>query len=630
MSKFRIKAIAVCSALTMIAPVTFGATVEELQAQISALLAQIQTLQSQLAAVGGTQTTPTFTRDLTVGSRGDDVTALQNLLISANKGPAAQALAAAGATGYFGQLTKAALAEYQAAVNISPAAGYFGPITRAYVNSLAAAPATGTGTTTPTTPTTPTVQVSTPGVEAVLSAEWAPSPASGVSVEAGDTDAAIVGVRVKAKQGDAIVQRLTLKFESTNPFHKVFSKLALYDGSTELAEITNLPSAYVKNGTGDYRITFSGFNVLVSKDSYKDLTVKGTLNGSIGDAYITNYNVWVPADGVRAIDGANINQYAGITGPRSFKVDQSESERATLSLSKDASSPKAGILVADSNGKVEKGTMLVLALSAEQGRVKVTDITVDTSTTTPADFSALYLYDGDNLLASVSAADESSSTFNDLEVYVDKDTTKLLTIKADFVNANATFSTATISVATSSIAAERTDGTSLDDIDGSTATSDVMRVTTVAPVPSFVSATASYGRPAPETPAGTIQATFTFDLTAKGKDIFVQKNNATSTGDYSVKLIGNAASTTPDTINVSANSVAVADGNAYKIPKGQTARFTIDVANSSNASTTTYWGQYCYFVLEGFDWGTAADPTGGDAINFLDTSVWRSDAKLVN
>jgi len=629
MSKFRIKAIAVCSALTMIAPVTFGATVEELQAQISALLAQIQTLQSQLAAVGGTQTTPTFTRDLTVGSRGDDVTALQNLLISANKGPAAQALAAAGATGYFGQLTKAALAEYQAAVNISPAAGYFGPITRAYVNSLAAAPATGTGTTTPTTPTTPTVQVSTPGVEAVLSAEWAPSPASGVSVEAGDTDAAIVGVRVKAKQGDAIVQRLTLKFESTNPFHKVFSKLALYDGSTELAEITNLPSAYVKNGTGDYRITFSGFNVLVSKDSYKDLTVKGTLNGSIGDAYITNYNVWVPADGVRAIDGANINQYAGITGLRSFKVDQSESERATLSLSKDASSPKAGILVADSNGKVEKGTMLVLALSAEEGRVKVTDITVDTSTTTPAaDFSALYLYDGDNLISSVSAADNSSSTFNDLEIYVDKDTTKLLTIKADFVNADARFSTSTISVATSSIAAERTDGTSLN-VDGSAAESDVMRITTVAPVPSFVSATTKYGRPNSQEATGTIEATFVFDLTAKGKDIFVKANPA-GVAHYSFGLIGNNASTTPDTINVSADSTAKLEGGAYRIAKGQTARFTIEVAKTLNLSSANYWGQYCYFVLEGFDWGTAADLTGGDAINFLDTSVWRSNAVLVN
>ncbi len=72
-------------------------------------------------------------RNLTLGSRGTDVTSLQQFLIIANKGSAAQFLADAGATGYFGLLTRAALAEYQAAVGISPAAGYFGPITRAQI-----------------------------------------------------------------------------------------------------------------------------------------------------------------------------------------------------------------------------------------------------------------------------------------------------------------------------------------------------------------------------------------------------------------------------------------------------------------------------------------------------------------
>lgn len=70
-------------------------------------------------------------RDLTLGSRGDDVTLLQTVLIGLNKGPAAKALAGAGATGYFGAMTQAALAEYQAAAGVSPASGYYGPLTRA-------------------------------------------------------------------------------------------------------------------------------------------------------------------------------------------------------------------------------------------------------------------------------------------------------------------------------------------------------------------------------------------------------------------------------------------------------------------------------------------------------------------
>ena len=60
----------------------------------------------------------TFAKDLTVGSRGADVTALQNLL------------GISPATGYFGALTKAALIQFQLSKGITPAAGYFGAKTR--------------------------------------------------------------------------------------------------------------------------------------------------------------------------------------------------------------------------------------------------------------------------------------------------------------------------------------------------------------------------------------------------------------------------------------------------------------------------------------------------------------------
>ncbi len=73
--------------------------------------------------------------NLQKGSRGDDVQTLQEFLISQNKGQAAQALANVGATAYFGNLTRAALAEFQARVGIAPALGNFGPITRAYLSS---------------------------------------------------------------------------------------------------------------------------------------------------------------------------------------------------------------------------------------------------------------------------------------------------------------------------------------------------------------------------------------------------------------------------------------------------------------------------------------------------------------
>src|SRR3989338_5048557 len=78
-------------------------------------------------------TTGSITRDLSIGSRGTDVSALQTFLI-------AQGFLSATATGYFGSLTEAAVRQYQAAQNIvssgTPATtgyGAVGPRTRAAI-----------------------------------------------------------------------------------------------------------------------------------------------------------------------------------------------------------------------------------------------------------------------------------------------------------------------------------------------------------------------------------------------------------------------------------------------------------------------------------------------------------------
>src|SRR5271170_2403118 len=109
---------------TAMLPVANAQSTSSLQTQIALLLAQIQQLQSQLNAGGTTTTSMTydFTSDLTVGSTGSQVSSLQQLLIS--KG---DLTAVSAPTGYFGALTKAANATFEAENGISPAVGYFGP-----------------------------------------------------------------------------------------------------------------------------------------------------------------------------------------------------------------------------------------------------------------------------------------------------------------------------------------------------------------------------------------------------------------------------------------------------------------------------------------------------------------------
>jgi len=119
-------------------------------------------------------------RNLTVGLKGQDVWALQVYLITNNilapTGPAGSKLT--NPTGYFGALTKNALAEYQAQAGISPASGLLGPKTHAYLENLSGGTAPAV-VSSPTPVTAPT-----------------PQPASSASsLSYGDTGSGVVNLQ---------------------------------------------------------------------------------------------------------------------------------------------------------------------------------------------------------------------------------------------------------------------------------------------------------------------------------------------------------------------------------------------------------------------------------------------------
>lgn len=71
-----------------------------------------------------------FTKDLTIGSTGPDVVALQKYLVKNGF----MVMPKGVSYGYFGTITQRAVAAYQAKNGIVPAVGYFGPKTRTYLN----------------------------------------------------------------------------------------------------------------------------------------------------------------------------------------------------------------------------------------------------------------------------------------------------------------------------------------------------------------------------------------------------------------------------------------------------------------------------------------------------------------
>ena len=147
-TKATVKVVAVATGLAMatsmlsLAPIAHAATLTDAQVQsilslLSSFGANAATIANVNAALTGTAvTTSTATMtgscdvgsaNLTIGSTGASVTNLQNSLIAMGFS------ISAGATGYFGTQTQAAVAAWQASKNITPAVGYFGPKTRAAV-----------------------------------------------------------------------------------------------------------------------------------------------------------------------------------------------------------------------------------------------------------------------------------------------------------------------------------------------------------------------------------------------------------------------------------------------------------------------------------------------------------------
>jgi len=229
-------------ALFLVANAQSASTV---QAQINALMAQIQQLQSQLSSTGSS-TSYSFTRNLTVGSTGADVTALQKFLGMSQQ------------TGYFGSLTKAALAKWQAANSVSPAAGYFGAITRAKVASTGGATTGTTGTTTGTGTGTTTVTAPATGLSASLASD---SPAVG-SLIAGSARASVLAVNLTAGNASGVTVT-DLKFRKVGVISDSnISGAYLVEGGKVLAQYQSL-----SNGV----ISFSGLGLNVAAGQTREL-----------------------------------------------------------------------------------------------------------------------------------------------------------------------------------------------------------------------------------------------------------------------------------------------------------------------------------------------------------------------
>ena len=643
-------AVSATIAFGTLVPMVGAVTIAELQAQINALMAQLATLPG-----GSVSTGTTFTMNLTVGSTGAEVTALQQMLVAQGH----LVMPVGVAYGYFGTLTRAAVASWQAANGISPTAGYFGPISRAKANATSGG-TTGGGTTTGG-------GITTTGVEGTLTATKAASPASGTKVYEGGSRVAVLGIEVEADLSDMKVERVKLKLDAVtaaNSDQQIYTKIAdmiyVMDGSTVLASSALDATTVVKEGS-NYYITIAGFGFVVPKDTTKVLTIAIDPKTSWDTTYDNDsWSLTVPADGVRAVDGAGINQYsptAALTA-HNFTSAADVVDSAALTVSLASNSPATSQVIANQGSSDNEYDLLTLAIinfKGEKDQIKVTDLIVDivrggVANASSATSTTAYIYDGSTLVGSATVAGTSltamSATFTDIDWIIPADTTKALTVKVDIDSAQLTADTfavdiagATASAVATNVTSENSSGSSITET--GSAQGKTITVRKVGPEISLVSksiTTAGVPQGAPfagGTSTSTLSATFNIKIKAVGGALTlgsvasgtpVVASSSVSfkvyrNGSWDEASLGSNATSTsytiPSTCVVSGNSCALADSDEVTIP------VTFQIQGRVAAATALSSGLYSV-QFAGIQWWNAT--TGAvQTTTFMDGEAdWRT------
>jgi hypothetical protein len=530
----------------------------------------------------------TFNVNLTVGSTGADVVALQTALIAAGYDIPAISSGAV-AKGYFGSQTQAAVKLYQAAKGI-PNTGFVGPLTRAALNG---------GSTVVTTPVacpvgfvcTPvggstTGTVSNVGAEGTITLTASNSGIAS-SIYEGDTMVKVLGLKLEAKSSNINVQRVKINLGNSSAiYNKILSKIYVLDGSTVVASADLNSSTVVKEGT-EYFITLSGMNVVVAKDATKVLTVAVDVKDSIDstDRNVTRTVQTASNQAVRGVDGAGLDQYTGsVSVSKSFTIANSLADAASLKFSINSSSPDSDTIIASEGAEqneTDQETALIFNVKAEKDSVLINSLTVNATGTAVADGSitTVYLFDGSEEIDNASVATSTGvAEFANVDLTIAKDTTKVLTVKVDVRSASSTARTLTVSVdgsGTATVDAENSVGDALADayLSGS-ATGEQMQVQKAGAVYALVSTPTLTKTAIGNTASSTYLATFKFTIAAEGTDVSVASTSAFVVGIYSntgVLLASSTAGYEKPTSGVTQSGVG-----PYVIADGSSATFTVE------------------------------------------------------
>ncbi len=602
------------------APAAKAATVDE---QIAALLAQIEALK------GGSSMSTTFTMDLTIGSTGAEVTALQNWLISKSYS------IPAGATGYFGTQTQAALAAFQAANGITPAVGYFGPITRAKVNSMGGSTGSTGGST----------GGSLSGGEASLGTVDGSSGDDDEVEEGASAD--IAEFEFDVDDADIRISRIDLEFTTTNngtteedePWDTFDTITLLDENGDEIASAdVSDEDDWLEEDT-PFKFRFTNVDWVIEEDETATFIVQVEAQNSVDGADETNsWTVNVPNDGIRGIDGAGLDQYTGEGNDgQSFDVVE-EGQGEALNVNTSTEDPDPSTIEVKDDAVSGWTTVFVFDLEAEENDIVLDTIPVD-FTSSAADINAVIsdaklVIDGEEFddFDFVNGGEAFGSTSFDIDdkFTIDADDEVEVEVMVKFKAANGSNynegNTITASVVGANITGEGADDVVGDgDVDGETHTlvvdglnASLVETDTTTTVKDSVADTTTFS--------------ITVALKAFGDDVYLA---TTTTEDTTLGSVGastgwnfdlTGTSTTnylERNVTSTADTTTVSGLDYFIVRDGETEEFTLNVIGSSNTSI------FAQLKLGAIQYGTTTSAAFAQTL-YLESNDYKTSSVNLN
>jgi len=566
-------------------PAQAQTTNAQLQAQLQVLLAQLAALQAQLnggVAVGNCG----FTRDLTVGSRGTDVTCLQNYLTRTG-----HYSFSGGATGYFGPITQTAVARWQAANGVAPAAGYFGMISRAkynaLVNVIVVPPVDDDDDDSDTSGLS--------GGEANLTNfDFRSEDSSGSE---GESDVELATAEFDVDDGDVRVERIDIVFSAddnaiTDQPWQYFDTISVWSDGDMIADIDASDRDEWSETSNDvYEISLTGLDEIVREGDMAALTIAADIAESIdSDDLDQEFTVSVADDGIRAVDSEGLQQYIG-EDSETISFSFSEEETGDVTIRSSSDDPDASVLVADESDQSDEYTIFVFKIeNQEDVDVLLTDLTIDVDTDGGSDAdeiirTATLSLDGDEFDGDVGTA---SIVFEDLDYDLGEEESVTVELMVVLNSQDGNFSASGESVqfsinGSTDLEAEGADSGDQSDVGGS-ANSAVHTIALTGTNVEAISTSQSVVTPGSN--ASDTYGTYTirFDVEAIDEDAYIGTTVAESgTVGATYNINGNSFSGSQTAV---LSSTADTSGGFYVVDEGDSETFTLLVTlNPSTART---------------------------------------------